>query len=523
MFNKLSTYYKTNKKLIFEINIVTISISIISYYLFIVNGYALPDGLCEGLYYYENANWHLACGRWAVSYLNTLIGNNIVMPLPIVIIYSMCISTSVLLLKEKWLLKNKVSLFFIVSAMVTTPATIAHFTFPHVALTFSFSFLLTILFYIFVTEKKYMIKFIGVLCFTISMGLYQSYIGAASSLIILGSIIDILNRKKLKSVFQNLFTYTISGIFGCLLNIFLYKLEMFLAGTNPSERVNNFNIAEIFTSIKASTRHSYVMFIDYFSNNTLYQKYFYIILFAITLISMFYLFKKEYSCIKLNSIILCIIFILVTPLSMNLIHILIPYNGIGLLMCHHYILIIPFSVAIIEFACCHASTQAKQSLELLIKLSIGGLTISGIIMANATFESIRISYDAIKAQTSLILSDVYDVEGFVPNTTPIMFAGFPNDNIPREQIKIYEYAIPLYSNVVYWEDMIGIKKCRQAYLLNYCGIDGGTFSDSEYLEIINSDTFKSMPLWPAKNSTQMIHQIVVVKLSDTPPGYESNP
>lgn len=53
--------------------------------------------------------------------------------------------------------------------------------------------------------------------------------------------------------------------------------------------------------------------------------------------------------------------------------------------------------------------------------------------------------------------------------------------------------------------------------MNYFGIDGGYFTDDEYISIINSDEFKDMSVWPYDNSIKMIQGNAVVKFTDAPP------
>lgn len=160
-------------------------------------------------------------------------------------------------------------------------------------------------------------------------------------------------------------------------------------------------------------------------------------------------------------------------------------------------------------------------MKIIISEGISGfvflLVSTYVLSANASFKCWKISYDVIEAQTNQIISDIFDLEDYRLNETRIMLAGFPSDSVVRSNLKIYDYAIGLTSNVAYWEDWNGLTNCRRMYLLNYYGIEGGDFSKHEYKLIIESDEFENMPVWPQNGSIKMFDNIAVVKLSDTPP------
>lgn len=514
---RITDYYEMNKEIIWKVGIAAVLTGIFSYYLFIVYGYAYPDGLCEGLYYYHNADWHLACGRWAVRYLNKLVGNNIVMPLIIVCLYSLCIALSVLVLREDWKLKNKSTLLLVTSAMVVTPAVIAHLTYPHVALTFSFAFLLSVFFYFMGHQKHWAWHVLGSCCLCVSMGLYQSYIGAAATLVLLGAVLGLVRGKSWIDTAKELIRFLILGIAGCVLNVIIYKFEIYIRGTYISDRVKAFNITEIFVSLKSSVVNCYSASIEYFTDEILKRQYLYMLFAVVVILLLGILLVKMIRDKKYVEIVLSVVLLLLVPVSMNVIHILIPYNEISMLMRYHYVLIILFGVVIVEQATVYMGKAFKTRIIGVVNIVLFGIVSTCVMSANATFEGLRISYDAIEVQTGLILSDVYDQEGYIPNETPIVFVGFPNDKVSQERLSIYKYAINLTNNPVYWEDMNGLINCRRQYMLNYCGIDPGTFTPEEYYEIIRGEVFTDMPLWPAEGSVKMINGMVVVRLSETPP------
>ncbi|NLL79620.1 MAG: hypothetical protein GX234_07505 [Clostridiales bacterium] len=135
-----------------------------------------------------------------------------------------------------------------------------------------------------------------------------------------------------------------------------------------------------------------------------------------------------------------------------------------------------------------------------------------MLSANATFQALRLGYNAIKTQTNAILNDVYDLDDYVYNETPIVFIGFPSDDYLRKTSGVYNYAINLHDNPVYLLDMNGSLHDRYWYAYNYLGINVGDIDAEKYQQVLSSDAVNNMNIWPESNSIKIIDGVVVVKL-----------
>lgn len=493
---------------------VTFLTGILSYFLLMVDGYVCPDGLIEGQYYYFSEDWALANGRWATRYLNLLIGHNVVMPSIVVLLYCLFLSISTFLITKIFHINKTIHLVLISAFMIASPVVIGQLTYTYMALCYVVAFLGSVS-YCFLVRKKGKICWLsGILLLAISLGLYQSYLGAAALLILLITIYDLLQGKSIKEAGIQLFQYGITGALACVLDVIEFKAEIRLRHTFESDRSAAFDVKLIFTSLKESIRNAYVRFFDYFKDPMLDRNHFYTALGICAFLLLFFLLirlcrKQEYA--KAGIVLLCIISI---PAAANVIGIFIPYNDIVFLMRYHYVLVVPFLFALLEMT---DFKNLRTITEWILCLCVFALVSSYVLSANATFECFRISYRIIEKQTDRIIDDIYELPEYMPNETTIIFAGFPSDSTAREKIGIYDYAIALPSNIAYWEDWNGILSCRIQYLRNYYGIEAGDLTKEEYKTVIDSKEFDNMPLWPQKGSVDMINGAVVVKLSEMPP------
>ena len=55
------------------------------------------------------------------------------------------------------------------------------------------------------------------------------------------------------------------------------------------------------------------------------------------------------------------------------------------------------------------------------------------------------------------------------------------------------------------------------YFLDYFGVYAQDISDEEYLNVVNSDAYAQMLLWPKAGSVGMIDGYAVIKFSEEPP------
>ena len=105
----------------------------------------------------------------------------------------------------------------------------------------------------------------------------------------------------------------------------------------------------------------------------------------------------------------------------------------------------------------------------------------------------------------------------MPNETHIVMGGsFPYDTLQQQYPKIFRFA-EQEGGPVFWPNLYGMTNCRYYFFWDFLGVNAGYISDDEYLSAIRSDTYKSMPCWPAEGSVRMINGDVVIKLWEGAP------
>lgn len=278
------------KKMIWKIkndtnNLVIIASAILtgffSYFYLMVDGYTCPDGIIEGVYYYINSDWALRNGRWAIRYLLLILGNYVVVPFLIVLVYCICVGVAAILLSRLWHISYTGHVILLTGMMVASPVVIEQLTYTYMSLAYSFALLFSVLYCSLLYEGSRKKKLIGIFVLAVSMGLYQSYTGAALMCVLFTLVLDLLNEEKVYTVFKRAINYAITFALAYMINTIEYKVELKLRNLPAGARLAAFDYREIFTSFRTTIPTAYLKFFHYFKDDMMCRKYLYMIFFAV--------------------------------------------------------------------------------------------------------------------------------------------------------------------------------------------------------------------------------------------------
>lgn len=495
----------------------TLVVGFISYSLLVIYRVGDPDTIIEGLTYYMNATWAIVgCGRWLLPIINVLSGN-VVMPIFIVTFYCFIMWLSAFLITKIWNINKTILVIVITVVMAVTPSTIIQLIAIYMGCDFAIACLLATLFVYFCFNNNNKFSYlICVVCITLMLASYQSYISYAACLSLMTIIIKCLIYEYID--YKNLIKAIITALIGCFLYLISYKVVLAVFSLESSSRMAEFSIKNMFTNLPKQILYLYNSYFGYFKDSIM-QRYIIYALLIITLIICLIsiIANKKYQIKNKIVIIICLLLI---PLASNLVSIIIPKNPITPFMTYQYILTVPFIVCV----CSHIDTNKFNSfiLNIIVVLSLA-LTWTHIVSANATYQCYKMSYDYVNNQFNQVVYDIEHFDGYEKDKTPVLIVGFFKDDTLRNNIKTYDYAIDLktnlfdndlFDNLVFWEDSSGVTFNRQRYFLQYFGLDFKEITFNDYSSIINTNEFSELNTWPDKNSIKMINDYLVVKIGE---------
>ena len=545
-------------KLSCKVLVSTIISALISYYFMIVDGYTCPDGICEGLTYYTNGDWALAgCGRWAIRYVNELTCN-IVIPLYVVLMYCLCIWLSVVLLSKLWELSDG-AVVILGAMMIATPTVAGQMGYPYTAVAYALACVTSVGAVYCMFRCRTIPGIIGsTLCVTLMMGLYQSYVGMIAVLVLMTIIYDMIRGEDAKTILIAFAKCVGTSILGCIISTIILNIDLSVRGLSSASRLAMFDVKEIFSAFPQRVPYVYEKYMNILKTPLMHRNLIYLSIIIVTMVALIIIGIRLIRTKQWVRALLIVPMVLLIPMASNLIGILIPYNGVNSMMQYQSVMIVPFMLACVEYARRMCVSTHEPGGEIGEKVGVNGevggqadlalqegtttsgvrdcakklvnrtipiialalaavLTWTYILAANATFQCYRLSYRHINNEMQMALQRVYQLDGYVKDATAIVMGGFPDDTILRNSMDIYQYAENINSNPVFWEGMHGATANRYRYFLDYFGVYAQDISDEEYLNVVNSDAYARMPLWPEAGSVDMIDGYAVIKFSDEPP------
>lgn len=488
--------------------VITFFVCFISYNAFIVNGFSSPDGVLEGLHYYINRDWVIAgCGRWFLAFIN-MCHANLVFPWLVMIECTIINWLSAHTLSKIFKIDNKYYYYIICILFSVLPVFIEIYLYINSAFSYCISILFSILFVYFnlFTDRKMML--ISSIFLGMAMGSYQSQIGVAVGLTVMCIIKKILDDEKDIKIF--VLKSLINGLLGIVVYVACLSLFLKIYNLELYSRVAEFSLSAIILNFIPRFLDSFRVFFTTFKQGILMRECIYLLIFIMFCIELIIIFINLLSQKEYKSFIVIFILILFLPPLLNIVGIILPKFEITDLMRAPNYIIIPFMLYLLKYL----TGSISKIINILLTICLITLSWTYILSANATYDCYRLSYNSYRTQFSNAIDDVLELEDYHLNETKIVVIGVPSDDILRDKIKTYDYAVGLYHNLLYWDmDELDVSTTN-IYIINEYGIDPGEMNYEEYIDFINLNACVNMPVWPKEGSVKMVNDCAVIKFGE---------
>lgn len=484
----------------------------LSYYLLVLKEFQSPDGYLEGFVLYHNAVWASANGRWLQRYLS-LSAFNVVMPLFAVALYMFSTAVAVYLVVRLLHIEKNWNVIGISIVMTASPAVIEQLPYTYMAPAYSLALLFTVLYVYFNTEcKRVGFSVFGGVFLCLAMGLYQSYVGVSVCLAVMMLIFKLMDEGLTVKWLRHVLRYMGTGIFGLVLYYVIMKIDVTSRSLVMSKRAREIDFMGSLAKFPKRFIYTYKCFFDYFLDWRIKRNVMYAVLFLILLIilavAVFSFVRKK----KWKEMFLFLILVALIPPAMNCVAFICTEDPIRNIMSYQMVLMIPFGMALLE-----RSGKGKiRYLQFMAALLCSLIGWTYVISANITFRCWDLSNRRIHFVAENIVSDILAMPEYEDGKS-IIVAGFIDDSTMRNRYwLLYAHAFEVADHVILWEGADSLRTMGEYLMLNF-GIDAGTYTREEYYNIIDSDTFASMGVYPERDSIAEIDGMIVVKMSENPP------
>lgn len=362
-------------------------------------------------------------------------------------------------------------------------------------------------------KKKYLCLIIGGAVLSVALGIYQSYISLAITLIIIYSIKELLENKKYKEVMIN----GCHGIGMLIIAAVLYLIELkvveILTGvsTMSSNSYNSLgNMSKAFSgNVVANILNTYLNFINAFKNLVLtsYPESISLIILGITAIVIVLAAVRGLIQIKWESKILFVLLAVVLPFGMNITYFL--SGGVAHVLTQYALWMIYLLATVLVIWLKEQETVPlliRKAAFILMAGCISFAIVENIQTSNSIYVKKDLEYQATLSYMTRVVDRIEEQEEYIPGETPVLIIGEYLNGTAKYGFERYERitgvgntrSVTYYGTYeVYFEYILGTE-------INLC----------ENSELESDSRVAEMPVFPKQGSVKMIDGILVVKLVD---------
>lgn len=228
---------------------------------------------------------------------------------------------------------------------------------------------------------------------------------------------------------------------------------------------------------------------------------------------------EKISCLSIGVV---IFILLLMPIGIGFVHLITPTYNFTVGISHPFYLILPMVLSICELSLIILRKNKNyivfsNVIYICILLCSLYMTQTYILSVNATYIDRQIKTAQVNTVASNILNQVWLTEDYSTDKEIIIAGTVTSSNfVPATTSKVSEMTYGHFSEWgIFWENNYdNIKTQWDNIYSNTYGIRINWASDEKYFEIINTQEFDDMPIFPNAGSIKIIDDIIVVKLEE---------
>ena len=511
VLQKIKQVFKKEDKLIF---ITTLIAGIITNFYFFISKGLQADAL-NSSYFGIAGKWETKLGRPLIQFTD-MARFGFINQLLIVLISLFFIAGAIMLIRRIFKIKSKLLLVILTILITVSPQFTETYMFLYCADSYLLAFFLSALAVFSITKIKSIKKskqwvLAAIICSGYVCGLYQAYLGVIFGILISYTLKEALDKKNTKIVAKEFFrnvAIVFAGVaaYYVILRVGLKLAHARLAGYKGADSLGLKTILSLPNNIANCFQDFYQFFFGptRIIFNTYYNRWiFYVILAIIFIAGLFKTLKQNNDFKKLPFI---IFLLLAFPIAISIMNIIASGTRINLVTGPGLITTSLLIVVIYE-----KLKENKQEIIMrwLTLICLVIISWTYIIANTFTYVVRQQEYDGLKVTFEDIYSRAVQLEDYNKDTKWLFSHYFEVTNV-RDIDKTLGMVT---TNNITWPSYDGVKRYTH-FFKKIMNKDIVAEDNEKYEEIISTDEFKNMPIYPAKNSVKIINGTLVVKVSE---------
>lgn len=465
-------------------------------------------------------------GRWFLKYIHPL-GARYSIPAVHGFWLILCIAVSACLIMEILQIKSTTSAVLTAAVLETFPSVVSTMTFMFMAHTSGIGILMVALAVYLLRRYRYGWLPCTALLICV-LGIYQSYISFAITLMLLGMIADIFHGKKFKEIFKKgIVCVLVLGV-GVLVYM---KLSHVIYPNLDNETYGGVgNMGQIaIRDMPTLIGRCYKRFLEYFLwkpfafvSGTAQAANIAVCVLAVALFGYLAVSRKMYQDILtfLMLILLCGF----VPLAAAFIYFMAPEVNYSMLMLYAYALIYVTVLALLEY-CVEDWHERPVSVGWRNGVRYAAVTATVLavivssytdyLLTNRAYLRTHFATERVQQYFNRVIAMVERTEGY-ENGDRVKILGefYYKDNPSSVEIDVLDSEDLRQLDGVALENGLITTGVRDNFIRMFVGFDLADISSSEKEAIMETAEYKNMPVYPQEGCVQKIHDIWVVKMCE---------
>ena len=501
IFNSITNWFTKDRKRILLITFIVgllVHFELISKELLAYDGYwHYGTMLAKG--------WEISLGRFLIPFSDMFRGSVVVSILTTALSLIAIGFASIFLIEtlkiKKTYLKIAISIL-----MVVTPTISLTFMYAYTAFGYSLALLFSVLSVYFLNKAKNKKNIIlSIICIVATLGFYQAYLCYITALFAITFILKIIEDKKVnfKEFFANILLIIIGMALYYLCLIVITKiLNLSISDySNGSIILSVETLKNIFSAIK----NTYVTFYNFYftdkvvNNIAWFRNIFYAILFVLIIINFAVIVINKKLFKSPSKVVSLIVIILTYPIFTCSIELIAQSRSINLLMASS--LYLPIIILLKQNELLKESIS-NNILNIISFLLCGIIIWTYILSDNATYIATDLYNQQMYSVGNSIVEDIRKNDE-IKEGMPIIITGKLKFSIHNDDLlKLTNFDV---SDVNMWT--------WQIFLQDKLGLGWDICDFSDNFEIMNTEKFVQMPVYPVNGYIRVINGVAVVRLS----------
>ena len=522
MFPELDTIIHEIKNKFEKRDILTFKLAVIAgfivYFPFLTQWLGNPDSFWNGMLYKNGSDWENSQGRFGLTVLYKIKGY-LISPTFVTFCSVILLALICVLIRKIFHFTKLWHIIFAICFVVVTPNVISTMTYYYCSDSYFLAYFLVVsAVYCAVKERTVKNYILSSIFIAAATSCYQAYVAVAAVLLLFVILQRLVEDRSLREVGRDLGYFICTGITSMILYLGTFKFVQVVFNVVPASGKLTY---PQWNQIIGLGKNTYRYFRAYFfENGFLYNDWYHrkqlnlYVLLAIGAIGIYYLVKKKPSVIRIIAI--GFTFLLMPPAFM-LITIIAPnvnyYPVLSLqLPAMTYVYILP--VILLAALGNHdvAENNGYRIYEWLTGYVCFRISIMLIVFTFAFTGYMQMSWNRMLTASVEIEKEIETLKDKEEGAR-VVFAGELPDFSYHNSLIDAIGGTTAESKMV-WSTWSGRQASWVYFLRHSVGRDYETIEEEEYQDIVNTEQFADMPVFPADGFAEKINGVIVIKLGN---------